>query len=58
MNQILTPPPLVTRNISNKEKGRTHEKTFNLEEPSPTITTCFKIEVAHTRCNATNTFYV
>jgi hypothetical protein len=38
MNKSSTPNPIV-RNISDKEKGGTSERTPNLEEPSPTIKT-------------------
>jgi hypothetical protein len=34
-------PPLVVINISDKERGRTHERKSNLEKPSPTETTKF-----------------
>ncbi len=58
MNESSTQaPPPFTRSIIDKEKEGTHEKTFSLEEPSPTTTTCLEIEVALVYYNITNTFY-
>jgi hypothetical protein len=53
-NQI--PKPLsIVRGISNKERGKTHEKMPSLKEPSIIVTKCFKIKIVYVRCNATNT---
>jgi len=53
--KFLKPPPF-TKNISNKERGELIERMFSLDEPSPTITTHFKIEIAYAYCNVINTF--
>jgi len=51
-------PPLIVRNISNKERGIPHERTFSLEKPLPFRTTHFEIEVACVHCNAIDTLYL
>jgi hypothetical protein len=48
-------PPLVTRSISNTERGRPLERTPSLKEPSPTTTTCFKIKIAYAHYIAIDT---
>jgi hypothetical protein len=48
-------PPLITKNISNKERGRPLERTPSLKEPSPITTTCFKIKIKHARYIAIDT---
>ncbi len=40
-------PPLVTRSISNKERGRPLERMPTLKEPSPTTKICFKIKITY-----------
>ncbi len=45
---------LVAINISNKERGGTLERMPSLDEPSPSVTTCFKIEATYIHCNTTN----
>jgi hypothetical protein len=40
-----TPPP-VARSISNKERGGPPARRPNLDKPSPTATTCLKIETS------------
>jgi hypothetical protein len=51
-------PPLVARNISNRERGGPLERTLSLEEPSPTTIACLKIEFACAFCNAIDTLYL
>jgi hypothetical protein len=41
------PCPPIARNIVDKKKVETPEKTHSLEEPSPTITTQLKIEATY-----------
>jgi hypothetical protein len=41
-NKSSTHPP-IARNIADKKKVGTHERTYSLEKPSPTITTQLKI---------------
>jgi len=48
-------PPLVTRSISNNETGGPFERTPNLEEPSPTAMSSFKIKTTWVHCNAPDT---
>ncbi len=43
------------KKISNKDGGRPLERTPSLEEPSPTVITCFKIKIACACYNAINT---
>jgi hypothetical protein len=58
-SQVPTPPPWqIVRNIYNKERGRTLEKTYNLEEPSPIVISCFEIKTTCTCCNTINMFYL
>jgi len=55
-NEHQVPKPLlVTRNISNKERGGPPRKTPSLEEPSFITITHFKIETIYTCCNTINT---
>jgi hypothetical protein len=42
--------------ISNKERGGTHARTLNLEEPSPIVIACLEIEATYTRCKTIDTF--
>jgi hypothetical protein len=51
--QIKYPEPLIVRNISDKERGGTSERTPSLEEPSPTITH-LKIKIPYTCCNTSD----
>jgi len=53
-HQVLE-PPLVKRSISNKERGGPFEKTPNLQEPSPTTTTHFQIEITCACCDIIDT---
>jgi len=57
-NQVLEPSPPIAINILNKEQGGKLERMPNLDEPSPIITTHFKIKVVYVHYNATNTFYM
>jgi hypothetical protein len=50
--------PLITRSISNKERGGPLESTPSLEEPSLTSTTHFKIETAWARCNTIDILFL
>jgi hypothetical protein len=56
MNKSNIQTPLVTTNILDKKKGKTPKRTFSLEEPSLTITMCFKIKAACTHYNIIDTF--
>jgi hypothetical protein len=51
-------PLLIVRSILNRERGGPLERIHSLEEPSLMATSCFKIEIACTRCNAINTLYL
>jgi hypothetical protein len=44
--------------MSYKERGRTPQRTFNLEKLSPLITSCLKIEAAYIRYNAIDTLFI
>jgi len=55
MNKSNIQTPSFATNILDKEKGKTPKKTFSLEEPSLTITMCFKIKVACTHYNIIDT---
>ncbi len=46
-------PFIVTKSISNKERGGPHEKTPNIKGLSYTVTTHFKIEIVYARCKNT-----
>jgi hypothetical protein len=52
------PNPLVTINMSKKEKGGIQEKTLSLEELSLSIAARFEINAMCTHYNATNTLYL
>jgi hypothetical protein len=56
MNKSNIQTPLVATNILDKKKGKTPKRAFSLEEPSFTITTCFKIKAACIHYNIINTF--
>jgi hypothetical protein len=46
------------RSILDKERGGTLKRMASLYEPSPIITTHFKIKVVYIHYNATDTFYM
>jgi hypothetical protein len=52
----VTEPPLVTRSISNKERGEPFERTPNLEGASPIAIAHLKMEFPCTCCNTINIF--
>ncbi len=54
--QVKYSNPLGAKNISNKKRGGTLEKTLSLEEPSPIVIACLEIEATCVCCNAINTF--
>jgi hypothetical protein len=51
-------PTLIKRNMLEKDKGGTLEKTLNLKQPSLAITTHLKINATCTHCNTIDTFYL
>jgi hypothetical protein len=54
----LNPPPLIAKNILNKERGGTPKKMSNLDKPSPIIITHLKIKFVYARYNAVDTLYM
>jgi hypothetical protein len=48
----------IKRNMLEKDKGGTLEKTLNLKQPSLAITAHLKIDATCTHCNTIDTFYL
>jgi hypothetical protein len=51
-HQVLE-PFLITRNISNKERGGPFQRTPSIKGPSSTTIAHLKIKIAYAHCNAT-----
>jgi hypothetical protein len=54
--QVKYSNPPGAKNISDKKRRGSLERTLKLEEPSPTIIACLEIKVTCVCCNAINTF--
>jgi hypothetical protein len=52
--QVLEPSRPIERSTLDKERGGTYKRMPSLDEPSPIITTHFKIKVVYTCHNATD----
>jgi hypothetical protein len=50
--------PSYCKKITNMKKEGPRKRTPSLDKPSPTTTTCFKIETTCAQYNAIDTFYL
>jgi hypothetical protein len=55
-NKVCSKSPTNCKKHIKKERETKLERIVSLEEPSPTMTTCFKIESVCILCKAINTF--